>query len=158
MKTITGVLLMNFFLHVILSLLLLLLSKSSNSNFWCVFICIWYTIFANIECECTYSEKIRTKNKSFVKVKELNCMFIVEKNQQSKSCPSCMLHTYLTWYMSLPKFIISYSMVDMACTRFRHQGDRYIMAKVRVLLNTTCLLASTKYCQNISNHILKSLV
>ena len=34
-----------------------------------------------------------------------------------------------------------------------------IMEKVRVLLNTTCLLiyASTKYYQNISNHILKDL-
>ena len=35
------------------------------------------------------------------------------------------------------------------------------MEKVRVLLNTTCLLiliyASTKYYQNISNHILKDL-
>ena len=33
------------------------------------------------------------------------CMFIGVKNQQSKSCPSCMLHTFLTWYMSQPKII-----------------------------------------------------
>ena len=32
-------------------------------------------------------------------------MFIGVKNQQIKSCPSCMLHTFLTWYMSLPKII-----------------------------------------------------
>ena len=32
-------------------------------------------------------------------------MFIGVKNQQSKSCPSCMQHTFLTLYMSLPKFI-----------------------------------------------------
>ena len=35
------------------------------------------------------------------------CMFIGVKNQQSKSCHSCMLHTFLTWYMSLPKIIKS---------------------------------------------------
>ena len=32
-------------------------------------------------------------------------MFIGVKNQQSKSCPSCMLHTFLTQYVSLPKII-----------------------------------------------------
>ena len=30
-------------------------------------------------------------------------MFIGVKNQQSKSCPSCMLHTFLTLYMTQQK-------------------------------------------------------
>ena len=74
-----------------------------------------------------------------------------------------MLHTYLTWYMSLPKIIkLSQTVWELwPAQDFGIMGDKYIMEKVRVLLNTTCLLvltyASTKYYQNISNHILKNL-
>ena len=85
-------------------------------------------------------------------------MFIGVKNQQSKSRPSCMLHTFLTRYMSLPKIIeLSQTVWELwPAQDFGIRGDKKIMEKVRVLLNTTCLLvliyASTKYYQNISNH------
>ena len=78
-------------------------------------------------------------------------MFIGVKNQQSKSCPSCMRYSYLTWCMSLPKIIkLSQTVWELwPAQDFRIKGDKYIMEIARVLLNTTCLLvliyASTNY-------------
>ena len=63
--------------------------------------------------------------------------------------------------MSLPKIIRLSKKVWRLWPQkdFGIREDKYIMEKVRVLLNMTCLLvfiyASTKYYQNISNHILK---
>ena len=91
------------------------------------------------------------------------CIFIGVKNQRSKNCPSCMLHTYLTLYMSLSKIIkLSQTIWELwPAQDFGIRGDKYIMEKVRVSLKMMCLLvltyASTKYYQNVSNHILKSL-
>ena len=65
--------------------------------------------------------------------------------------------------MSLPKIIkLSQTVWELwPAQDFDIRGDKYIMEKVRVLLNTTCLLvliyASNKYYQNISNHIHKNL-
>ena len=49
-------------------------------------------------------------------------MFTGVKNQQSKSCSSCMLHTFLTRYMSLQKLSSYFKQYEvMACTIFWHQ-------------------------------------
>ena len=61
-------------------------------------------------------------------------MFIGVKNQQSRSCPSCMLNTFLTSYMSLPKIIkLSQIVWELwPAQDFGIKGDKYIMEKVRV--------------------------
>ena len=89
------------------------------------------------------------------------CMFIGVKNQQSKSCPSCMLHP--SWPDICPYQKLS-SYLKQCGSYGQHKilaSGEIIMEKVIVLLNTTCLLvliyASTKYYQNISNHTLKDL-
>ena len=51
------------------------------------------------------------------------CMFIGIKTQQSKSCPSCMLHTFLTWYMPLPKIIKLTQIVWEPAQDFCNRGD-----------------------------------
>ena len=51
------------------------------------------------------------------------CMFIWIKTQQSKSCPSCMLHTFLTWYMPLPKIIKLTQIVWEPAQDFCNRGD-----------------------------------
>ena len=57
------------------------------------------------------------------------------KKGQSKSCPSCMGHSYLTWYMSLPYFIkLSQIVWELwPAQDFFFRGDNYIKKKVRVV-------------------------
>ena len=38
-------------------------------------------------------------------VKKIQFLSKLEKKEQSKSCPSCMGYSYLTWYISLPNII-----------------------------------------------------
>ena len=84
------------------------------------------------------------------------------KKQQSKSCIYCMLHTFLTWYMPLPKIIkVSQTVWELwPAPDFGIRGDKYIIEKVRVLLNTTCLLvliyaSSTYFKPNTPEFVLE---
>ena len=64
-------------------------------------------------------------------------MFIGVKNQQSKSCPSCMLHTFLTWYMSHQKLS---SYLKQCGSDGLHKvltSVEIIIEKVRVLMPTS---------------------
>ena len=117
-----------------------------------VIICTGYTIFANTLNLWVYIFRNNSKKKMLCKSKGTCCMFIGVKNQQSKSCPPCMLHTFLTWYMSLPKIIkLSQTVWEIWHAQdFGIRGDKYIMEKVRVHLNTTCLLVLIYALPNIN--------
>ena len=81
------------------------------------------------------------------------CMFIGVKNQQSKSCLSCMLHTFLIWHMSLPKIIkLSQTVWEWwPAQDFGIRGDNNGESESTLEL-PVLIYASTKYYQNISNH------
>ena len=73
---------------------------------------------------------------------------------------ACGTPTYLLDLIYLPTKhyqVISNKWELLPEKDFRIRGDKYIMGKVIILLDTTCLLAlnyaSTKHYQNILNHI-----
>ena len=54
------------------------------------------------------------------------------KKEQSKSCPSCMRHSYLTWYMCLPNIMkLPKKVWELwAAQALGFRGDKYLTKKV----------------------------
>ena len=132
------------------------LSKSSNNYFWC-------DNLYRIHNICKYFEFVNSEIIAKInacKGEGTCCMFIGVKNQQSKV-------VLLACYTPSWPYICPYQKVSLSQTVWEWGPAqdfgiwRDNNGEVRVLLNTTCLLvliyASTKYYQNISNHILKDL-
>ena len=118
-----------------------------------VIICTGYTKFANILNLWVYIFRNDSKNKCLVKVKELLYVYLDKKNQPIESYP-CMLHTFLAWYMSLPKIIkLSQTVCELRPAKnFGIRGDKYVMEKMGVFLNTTCLLVYLCLYQILSKY------
>ena len=123
--------------------------------------CTWLQVLIYKCMSLPNNIKIFQTNKKLNMDKNLAKKFVLGRfpEDQSKSCPSCMWYSYLTWYLSLPIIIkLSQTVWELwPAEDFGFRGNKY-MKKVRVVflaLNTPTILifASTKYYQNMSNHL-----
>ena len=103
-------------------------------------------------CECTYSEIIA----KIIALSIYALMYVYwGKKLTAQKFSNCLRHSYLTWYMSLPKIIkLSQTVWELwLANDFGIMVIKYILDKVRVLLNTTFLYWS---CSMPLSNIIKT--